>query len=154
MRKMIASVSLSAVLCMLSGCAWFSGDVNPGAELAAIARPPVSCIPVPQGFTLDPERSVTFDSGATKRIDHLYTGSAPDVATVRFYKRAMAARGWSLISEAFSLGDQNLRFKKPGQACRVRITPGTWLHPTKLNVQLWTTDTINRPANSTTKTGQ
>jgi len=154
MRKTLASVSLPVVLCMLSGCAWFRGDTHPGVELAAVARPPVAYIPVPEGFTLDPTQSVTFDTGVTRRVDHLYTGPAAPLALVRFYKREMVARGWSLVSQPPSVGDQTLGFKKSGQACRVRITSGTWLNPTRLNVQLWTVETVNRPANSTVITGQ
>ena len=154
MQNTVAYLSMAALLCMLSGCAWFSGDANPGIELASLSKTPVSDLPVPVGFTLDAERSRTFDSGVARLVDHLYTGNASTFAVARFYKKAMVLRRWRFVNETFSLGDQDLRFQRPGETCRVRITPGSWLHPTKLKLELWTSEIINRPANITGKTGQ
>ncbi|MDP6045718.1 MAG: hypothetical protein QGH94_12305 [Phycisphaerae bacterium] len=154
MRNTVTCLGLAALLCMLSGCAWFSGDSNPGMELAARAKSPVADLPVPMGFTIDAERSRTFDSGVARLVDHLYTGNASTFAVARFYKKAMVLRRWRFVNETFSLGDQDLRFTRPGETCRVRITPGSWLHPTKLKLELWTSEIINRPANTTVRTGQ
>ncbi|MBT3202197.1 MAG: hypothetical protein HN350_20020 [Phycisphaerales bacterium] len=145
MRKTIITLGLAVLLCTLSGCDIFDGDVNPGMELSALAKPPVADLPVPYGFTLDPEHSRTFDSGIARFVDHVYTGSASTFAVSRFYKKAMVARRWNFKSEVLSLGDQDLRFEKGGETCRVRITPGTWLHPTKLKVELWTNE-LKKPA--------
>ena len=154
MQKTITCLSLLAVLCMLSGCAWFSGAANPGAELGAVAKPPVADLPVPSGFKLDEASSRSNDSGVARFVDHLYWGSASKFAVSRFYKKAMVARGWRFVSETFSLGDQNLRFERPGEKCSVFISSGSWLHPTKLKLQLWTSEIISRPANDSRKTGQ
>jgi hypothetical protein len=123
-------------------------------ELAAAAKSPVADLPVPVGFTIDADRSRTFDSGVARLVDHLYTGRASTFAVARFYKKAMVLRQWRFVSETFSLGDQDLRFKRPGETCRVRITPGSWLHPTKLKLELWTSEIINRPARTPVRTGQ
>jgi hypothetical protein len=154
MRKTIISASLLVMLCTLSGCAWFSGDVNPGYELAAVSKPPVADLPVPLGFKLDEGSSRSNDSGVARFIDHLYTGSASKFAVSRFYKKAMTARKWRFVSETFSLGDQNLRFERPGEKCSVSISSGSWLHPTKLKLQLWTSELKPRPANGPVITGQ
>jgi len=154
MRKTITCLSLLAAGCALSGCAWFSGAPNPGVELAAVAKPPVADLPVPFGFTLDESKSRSFDSGVARLVDHFYWGSASKFAVSRFYKKAMVARRWRFVSETLSLGDQNLRFERPGETCRVRITPGSWLHPTKLKLELWTSEIISRPANDSGRTGQ
>jgi hypothetical protein len=130
---------------MLSGCAWFGGASNPGVELIAVAKPPVADLPVPMGFTLDEGNSRSNDSGVARFVDHLYTGSASKFAVSRFYKKAMVARKWRFVSETFSLGDQNLRFERPGEKCSVFISSGSWLHPTKLKLQLWTSELRNRP---------
>ena len=154
MRKTIICLSLLAAACALSGCAWFSGESNPGVELAAVAKPPVADLPVPMGFILDEGNSRSNDSGVARFVDHLYTGSASKFAVSRFYKKAMVARKWRFVSETFSLGDQNLRFERPGEKCSVFISSGSWLHPTKLKLQLWTSEIINRPASGPRKTGQ
>ena len=154
MRKTITCLCLLTAGCTLSGCGWFSGASNPGAELAAVAKPPVADLPVPAGFKLDEGRSRTFDSGVARFVDHVYWGPASKFAVSRFYKKAMVARKWRFVSETFSLGDQDLRFKRPGETCRVRITPGSWLHPTKLKLELGTSEFISRPANGSGKTGQ
>jgi len=154
MRNTAMCATLALLLCVFSGCAWFSADTNPGMELAAQAKSPVADLPVPTGFTLDADRSRTFDSGVARLVDHLYTGNASTFAVARFYKRSMVLRRWRFVSETFSLGDQDLRFKRPGETCRVRITPGSWLHPTKLKLELWTSEIVKRPAKTATRTGQ
>jgi len=154
MRTTITCLGLLVVLCTLSGCALFSGESNPGAELAAVAKPPVADLPVPADFKLDEDRSRSCDSGVARFVDHLYWGSASKFAVSRFYKKAMVARKWRFVSETFSLGDQDLRFKKPGETCKVTISSGSWLHPTKLKLQLWTSEIINRPASGPRRTGQ
>ncbi|MCP4378283.1 MAG: hypothetical protein GY794_19175 [bacterium] len=153
MRKTIICPGFLVVLCMLSGCAWFSGASNPGAVLAAVDKPLVHDLPVPVDFKFDSEASEGSDSGANRRIYHVYWGSASKYAVARFYERAMVAEGWRFIEQPFSAGDQNLRFNKPGAKCRVYISSGSWLHPTKLRLELWTSETINHPANDP-KTGQ
>ena len=145
MRTTITCLSLLAVVCALSGCAWFSGASNPGVELAAVGKPPVADLPVPMGFELDEANSRSNDSGVARFVDHLYRGSASKFAVSRFYKKAMVARKWRFISETFSLGDQNLRFERPGEKCSVFISSGSWLHPTKLKLQLWTSELRSRP---------
>lgn len=153
MRKTITCLSLLAVLCAISGCGWFGG-ASPGAELGALANPPVADLPVPAGFTLDEEHSRSNDSGVARFVDHQYFGPASTFAVARFYKQAMVARKWRFVSETFSLGDQNLRFDRPGEKCSVFITSGSWLHPTKVKLQLWTSEIISRPAGGSRKTGQ
>ena len=154
MVKTITCVGLLALICTFSGCAWFSGDANPGYELAAVAKPPVADLPVPLGFKLDEDHSRSNDSGVARFVDHLYWGSASKFAVSRFYKKAMVARRWRFVSETFSLGEQNLRFEKSGEKVSVFITSGSWLHPTKLKLQLWTSELKSRPANDSRKTGQ
>jgi hypothetical protein len=146
MRKTSMIACLLMLLSTLSGCAWFSGDANPGIELASVANPRLVDLPVPKGFTFDAENSYTGQSAVIRRVDHLYTGPASVFAVARFYKAVMVDKEWRLVREIFSLNAQDLRFEKPGENCRVRITPGTWLHPTKLRLELWTTEATNRPA--------
>lgn len=154
MRKTITSLGLLTVGCMLSGCGWFSGASNPGAVLVAIDKPLVHDLPVPVGFKFDEDASVGTDSGVDRRIYHVYWGSASKYAVSKFYERVMVTRKWRLIEESFSVGDQNLRFEKPGEKCRVRITSGSWLHPTRLELQLWTSELKPRGANDSGKAGQ
>ena len=154
MRKTIMCLTVLAAVCAISGCAWFSGASNPGVELAAVAKPPVADLPVPFGFKLDEGASRSNDSGVARFVDHLYWGEASKFAVSRFYKKAIVARKWRFVSETFSLGDQNLRFDRPGEKCSVFITSGSWLHPTKVKVQLWTSEILSRPANDPGKTGQ
>ena len=153
MQKTITCLSLLTATCALSGCGWFSGESNPGMELAAVARPPLADLPVPMGFEIDDRDSRSFDSGAARLVDHVYRGSASKFAVVRFYKKAMVARRWRFVSETFSLGEQTLQFKRPGEECRIRIAPGSWLHPTKVKIELWTSEIIRRPENDSRKTG-
>ncbi|MBC8372196.1 MAG: hypothetical protein ISS69_16070 [Phycisphaerae bacterium] len=153
MRTTIICLGLLVAGCALSGCAMFSGESNPGAELSAVAKPPVADLPVPANFKLDEDRSRSCDSGVARFVDHLYWGSASKFAVSRFYKKAMIARKWRFVSETFSLGDQDLQFKKPGETCKVTISSGSWLHPTKLKLQLWTSELKNPPANDS-RTGQ
>jgi len=145
MPKKTAFLTLLALPCVLAGCALFDGGSNPGLELAAQANPPVFDLPVPKGFKLDEGNSRSFDSGAARFVDHVYLGSASKFAVARFYKKVMVSKGWIFVNETFSLGKLSLRFEKPGERCWVFITPGSWLHPTKLELQLWTSELINRP---------
>ena len=154
MQKTITCLSLLVAGCTLSGCAWFSGASNPGMALAAVAKPPVADLPVPSGFKLDEGSSRSNDSGVARFVDHLYWGSASKFAVSRFYKKAMVARKWRFVSETFSLGDQNLRFERPGEKCSVFISSGSWLHPTKLKLQLWTSELKSRSVKDSIRTGQ
>ena len=152
MRMTITNAAILAMLFAVSGCV--GGDVHPGYELAAMSKPPVADIPVPLGFKLDEGSSRSCDSGVARFVDHLYLGSASKYAVSRFYKKAMVSQKWRFVSETSSLGDQDLRFDRPGETCKVTITSGSWLHPTKLKVQLWTSELKKRPVNGTGKTGQ
>lgn len=154
MRKTSTCLTLVAAVCALSGCGLFSGSSNPGMELAPIANPPLADLPVPSGFEIDEGASRSFDSGVARLVDHLYWGSGSKFAVARFYKKAMVARRWRFINETFSLGEQTLQFKRPGESCRVRITPGNWLNPTKLKLELWTSEIVKRSPIDSRKTGQ
>jgi len=143
MSEKTVFLGLAVLACMFAGCAPAS---HPGIELRAQVNPPVFDLPVPEGFVLDEGNSRSNDSGVARFVDHLYTGSASKFDVARFYKKRMVTNKWTFVNETFSLGDLNLRFEKPGERCSVFITSGSWLHPTKLKIQLWTSELINRPA--------
>lgn len=108
------------------------------AELTAVAKPPVSDLPVPQGFKLDESRSRTFAEATYRYVDHVYEGSADKYMISRFYKRYMPISRWVLATDMFVQGNIILDFEKDNERARITIGRGNVFVPSRILAQVWT----------------
>jgi hypothetical protein len=88
-----------------------SGSSDP-MELIARPDPPILDIPVPIGFELNEDRSRHRSAAGIRFIDHMYLGRAEKFAVVRFYKRHMERKGWSLMNSQYAQGRSTMSFEK------------------------------------------
>ncbi|MFP4106913.1 MAG: hypothetical protein ACLFVU_12590 [Phycisphaerae bacterium] len=143
-----------SVVLLAAGCNNTPTAANsPGeiSELSRQARPPVSDVPVPRGFSLDESRSRSFASGGLRYLDHRYTGGEDKFAVARFFKKQMPVFRWARVTDMFVQGDIILDFEKDSERCRVVISDGGWTTSTVVKMQLWTSGRIE--ARSTVRTG-
>ena len=92
-------------------------------DLPAVKEPPITDLPVPEGFRLDLSRSRSYESHRARYVDHTYVGRAETEAVQGFYVPKMRAAGWRL-TEARVTGRETLqkyRRRKPNETCEVRI---------------------------------
>jgi hypothetical protein len=122
-----------------------SGTVGPIPELVAMARPPISDLPIPIGFDLKEGKSRNFSAAGARYVDHVYKGSADKFAVGRFYKRQMPINRWTLVTDMFVQGDIMLDFEKETERCRITVTDGTFFS-TEIKVALWTSGRIVPPS--------
>ncbi len=90
-----------------------SASASSNTEMVLVARtdPPILDIPVPVGLELaDPSRNRS--AAGVRWIDHFYEGRADKFAAVRFYKRQMQRKGWTLMSSQYVDGRSTLSFEK------------------------------------------
>jgi hypothetical protein len=100
-------------------------------ELIAQPDPPILDIPVPIGFELNEDRSRHRRAAGIRFVDHMYVGRAEKFAVVRFYKRHMERKGWSLMNSQYAQGRSMLSFEKKTagftEECLISISDaGMW----------------------------
>lgn len=154
LRILLASLFVAPVL-LLAGCNRNSdpGGTAGGAhrevsfppELIAKARPPVPDLPVPIGFDIDEGGSRDFAAAGLRWVDHVYKGKADKFAVRRFYKRHMPIARWVLVTLRTVQGEITLDFEKETERCVITITKGSLLHPTYIEMALWTSGRIETP---------
>jgi len=124
-----------------------SGNAGPRPELVAMARPPISDLPIPVGFDLKEGKSRNFSAAGARYVDHVYKGSADKFAVGRFYKRQMPINRWTLVTDMFVQGDILLDFEKDTERCRVTVTDGSF-RSTEIQVAMWTSGRVRQPTGS------
>lgn len=110
------------------------------AKLAAVSRPPIPDLPVPDGFKLDEERSRSFAAAGSRYVDHTYESRdrVDKYMLSRFYKRHMPVCRWTLLTDMFVQRKIMLDFEKEGERCRIIITEGGMMSPCTVQAQVWT----------------
>jgi hypothetical protein len=148
-EKWVAAVMLASGL--VFGCTKTETiDASSGAprqmraanDLVAQARPPIPDVPLPIGFELNEGKSRNFAAAGLRWVDHMYKGGSDKFAVARFYKRQMPVSRWTLVTDMFTQGDITLDFEKQAERCRVIVSDGSLLHPTRVKVQLWTSGRV------------
>lgn len=143
-RQGVCAMMLAIGAVLLSGCgqeqAVDSGgspqQVRPAQEIAGMSRPPIPDVPLPTGFELEENRSRNVAGRGMRFVDHSYLGGANRFAVARFYKRQMPVNRWNLVTDWYSRGVIRLDFQRESESCRVEISEGTLLNPTRINVFL------------------
>ncbi len=78
-------------------------------------------IPLLDGFELDPERMLWFDSPAGRVLEVVATGPAPPERVAAYYQASLPMLGWSV--QALEKDDQSttLRFRREGERLDLTI---------------------------------
>jgi len=133
---MLAMIVGSALV-SAGGCVKVKGGgKTPAPELAAVARPPIPDLPVPEGFRLD-AKSRTIAQVGVRLAEHHYRGFADKFALSRFYKRQMPISRWRLITEALVDNKITLEFEKERERCWITIIQGGIITPSRVTALLW-----------------
>jgi len=144
-RQGVCMAALAVAAALMTGCGQEQTvaagsdaprQVRPAEELVAMSRPPIPDIPLPTGFKLDEDRSRNVAGRGMRFVDHSYLGNASRFATARFYKRQMPVNRWNLVTDWYSRGVIRLDFQRESESCRIEISRGTMLKPTRVNALL------------------
>ncbi|GAB4148382.1 MAG: hypothetical protein Tsb0016_19340 [Sphingomonadales bacterium] len=78
-------------------------------------------IPLPDGFELDPEQMLWFDSPAGRVLEVVAAGPAPPGRVAAYYQASLPMLGWS--AQALDKDDQSttLRFRREGERLDLHI---------------------------------
>lgn len=127
MAKRITLILVAVALIVVGGCYQpprssrsMNLDGQP-LDLVAEPKPLIADLPVPDGFTIDEDRSRSFASAGTRWVDYVYAGGADKHSVGRFYKRQMPICRWALVTDMFTQGEIQLIFEKEGESCCIKI---------------------------------
>ncbi len=121
----VLAVALTVVTLAL-GCDSLSGSRSGGTRLYVAQQSMTPDIPVPQGFTMDLNRSYFNSSGGARRGLLTYTGKAQTSDIVTFFRDNMPVSGWVLKKDSADFGSLSLHFVKGAEAADIRIVPGSF----------------------------
>lgn len=157
MKSKWICIILAVAAISLVGCGGGGGgraiDTSGGAprevgmpmELVAMSNPFVPDIPVPLGFSHAEKQSIDFGAGTARYVHHMYRGKEDKWSVRRFYENQMPINRWSLVTYMNAEGELSMDYEKDNERCRVIITSGSWVHPTRIIVRLWTSGPIIPP---------
>lgn len=117
-------------------------EVSMLPELIAVSRPYVPDVPVPLDFKQSEKQSIDFGAGSARYVHHVYKGKADKWEVRRFYEKQMPINRWSLVTYMSAEGEISLDYEKSNERCRVIISDGTWLYPSRVIVRVWTSGPI------------
>jgi hypothetical protein len=124
MKTTVALSALVIIFGLTSGCSEFGSGSDSGSRLYVSREPVIPDVPVPQGFSMDINRSY-YNSNAAGRSGLItYTGKADAVEILSFFRDNMPVSGWVPNGEATDFGTYILHFHKGVEAADVRIIPG------------------------------
>ncbi|MFQ5450223.1 MAG: hypothetical protein ACE5E9_06310 [Nitrospinaceae bacterium] len=126
-RKFSLALALTAslYLIVLTGCAGrHNADKasDPAAKFSDVAYP-FTDVPVPNGFSVDREKSFIYESGSGKiKVGRLYySGWNNSQEVVNYYQNVMINKGWKLVN-AMEHAGMILNYEKKGWACTLIVT--------------------------------
>jgi hypothetical protein len=94
-----------------------------GPTASAVRHPTLDDIPVPTGFRLVDDHSVSRIDGHFRVVRFEFIGDMERASLNRFYKEYMAAGGWTLRQERFDRGIYDMRFESDAEECLIRLKP-------------------------------
>lgn len=97
-----------------------SGPSGP-TLLAPRDQPYVADVPVPDGFTLDAEKSDHKFIAGRRQVKHYYLGREEPLLVRGFYIHSMPISGWTLVDEKLHNNVYTITFRKAEERCEIRI---------------------------------
>ena len=139
MQANLGRVLLFAGLLLVGACAPKSMD------LLAQPRPNMSDMPIPEGFSMDVDRSHSYTNESGLRyVNHRYKGNEMPLAVVRFYEKQMPINGWKEPNKLLVQGRTTLDYVKGREKCRITVYDTIW--NTILQVTIYQTGpALSRP---------
>jgi hypothetical protein len=107
-------------------------------DLVAQSTPPIADVPLPAKFKLNEDGSWSRINGGNRLIKHGYYGPSDKFATWRFYKKQMPVHQWTLMRDEYSDKVVVMDFDKANERCRITISDGSWLNPSRVLVEVYT----------------
>lgn len=132
MRKSWQVLAVLAVLSLGWGCAALAPA--PSGPLTASVQPRVFDLPVPNGFSIDAERSYYSQVGDTRAGRLLYRGRSDTESLITFFRDSMPISGWTLVRESSDFGSYILDFEKGVEGAEVRIKEGSFRSEVAISV--------------------
>jgi hypothetical protein len=139
MRTVVVLTASLIVVTLALGCSDLASPSRGGGKLYVTREAVIPDLPVPEGFSMDLNRSY-YNSGRGTRTGLLtYVGKAETVDLLAFFRDNMPISGWQLKKESSDFGSYNLHFIKKAEAADVKIIPGRF--STDVTVSLHRVDT-------------
>lgn len=139
MRTGVILIAAMMVVSLISGCDTLTSPSRGGGKLYVARETVIPDLPIPEGFSMDLNRSY-YNSGKGTRTGLLtYTGQAETVELLSFFRDNMPVSGWTLKKESSDFGSYVLHYVKNAEAADVRIVPGRFT--TDVTVSLHRQDT-------------
>jgi len=128
MRTGVVLTALVTAMALVMGCAGLLSPSKGGGKLYVSRESVIPDVPMPEGFTMDLNRSyynASSTSGSSTRNGLLtFTGKAEPIDLLGFFRDNMPVSGWVLKKESSNFGEYILHFQKGVEAADIRITPG------------------------------
>lgn len=110
-----------SVGCQGSGTSGTMHEAAPG--IAAVSHPTLEDFPLPTGFSLVDDHSLSRSSGHMRVVQYEFTGGANPPSVIRFFKEQLTAAGWTLKKERFDRGEHVMQFQSDREDCEIRVRP-------------------------------
>ncbi|MCG3126627.1 MAG: hypothetical protein CHACPFDD_01478 [Phycisphaerae bacterium] len=118
-RLFAVGVLVLSVGCQGSGGTGTMHEAAPG--IAAVSHPTLEDFPLPTGFSLVDDHSLSRTSGQMRMVQYEFTGGANPPSVIRFFKEQLNAAGWTLKKERFDRGEQVMQFQSDREDCEIRV---------------------------------
>jgi hypothetical protein len=92
------------------------------AEAVAYRHPSLEDFPIPAGFGLVDEHSMSADYGSIRMVQYEFTGGAQRDWVARFYVDKLPSYGWTLRGRQFDHGVYNMRFDSSREECLLKVS--------------------------------
>ncbi|MCL2647148.1 MAG: hypothetical protein FWD61_09100 [Phycisphaerales bacterium] len=126
-------LSLSLTTAAIPACRSNAKD----APLIAAPSFPIADVPIPAGFAMMKKVSTSkVVPGATRFVDHQYSGSDDFLPVVKFYQDQMPGQKWTLVEQNQGNASVTLHFTKGSEDCVVSVTDGDVFTPTRIRVRI------------------
>jgi hypothetical protein len=105
----------------LTGC----GTHDSTAPLMPMATPPIADVPVPIGFDMVTDQSVSrVLPNGLRFVDHQYKGGDSQMQVVDFYKTNLPQQGWSMVTQDQVHDEITLKYAKNDEDLLITIKSG------------------------------
>jgi hypothetical protein len=120
--RRVALAALTGVILGPIGCASTGAGPEAGTPLPTpVQHATLAGIPLPQGFSYVPDRSVFFHSGQIRGGIFEFSGVNEPLVVYKFYQTHMPSAGFTLKQSGGDRGVYTLRFDSEAEECNVKV---------------------------------
>lgn len=112
--------AVAAGLVVTAGCDSFGSQDR---AVAPMRHPWLQDFPLPQGFALVDDHSMSRSSGNIRMVQYEFIGSTPRATVTRFFEETLPTSGWTLKTTRTRTGGVHLmRFESDREECELQLS--------------------------------